>query len=657
MHKHRLNRRSNAADKQPKSDVVLSPFKHKISDSLKQSLQDQTILFMPLDEFIYMLVVPPTFNYSKEETEQVAKEIQQGILPSKYNDEPYHILTWQQIVNENHLQASCSTWSMLHNGHFAENAQLVFFVNIEHARTIVQNDATQAGYTTTSQYGNHVVVVSNGEFEEQISLLSIASRSLWLAEELAVTIQSSIRALPSAFRFFYSTLRLLKKTYPEASFWRENGQLHVMHNRLYGSIDYRAIARAIHFSKQSAENWINRLTLAELLNLDKHPVLSIRSFVFPKARPESMHQIKDGFVLAIETSTEQRLVPVPMNNGELQTNKIQHYLNESVRHIGNRQFSSYAYVHSDSALFSAIFIGDQIASIATHPGLIYGAIRGLGKIPNIVRILSDNEDTIIVVDQKVDIATINLLKNKANHILKTLYPDGSDAILLDCSVIIPDFPCGQFVLHHIPPPYFELIDTANDKKITLPPGRSDYLRGLAFELIHQWELAVHAFRRAYSFDAADGDISYALGRAMSELNQFEDSLTFLERAFALLPEDPDVANSLGIAYLESGQKENSLRVLEHAVDMQPDDAQFLFNLGRCYLQNQKLNEAETVLTKALKYAPNFPEAHATLAQVRWRLGDVSSAKKHARKAFAASPSNKYVQDLLWALSMDDDESA
>ncbi len=635
----------------------LSPFKHKISDSLLQSLQDQTILFMPLDEFVYMLVVPPTFNYSQEETEQVAKEIQQGILPSKHNDEPYHILTWQQIVNENHLQTSCSTWKMLHNGHFAANTQLIFFVNIEHARTIVQHDATQAGYIANSQYGNQVVVVSNGEFEENINLLSLAARSLWLAEELNLTIQASIRALPSSFRFFYCALRLLKKTYPDASFWRENGQLHVMHNRLFGSIDYRAIARAIQFSKQSAKNWINHLTLSDLLNIDKYPVLSIRSPVFPKARPESMYQIKDGFVLAVEIATDQRLSPIPMSGSELQANKIQHYLNESVRHIGSRQFLSHVYLHSDRQLFSAVFIGDQIASIATHPSLIYGAIQGLGKIPNTVRILSDSEDTIIVVDQKVDLATINMLKNKANHVLKTLYPDGSDAIELDCNIIIPDFPCGQFALHHIPPPYFELIDTANDEKITLPPGRADYLRGLAFELIHQWELAMHAFRRAYSFDATDGDLSYALGRAMSELGQFEDCLIFLERAFALLPEEPDVANSLGVAYLESGQKENAVRVLEHAVAMQPDDAQFLFNLGRCYLENQKLNEAEIMLTKALKYAPNFPEAHATLAQVRWRLGDIISAKKHARKAFAASPSNKYVQDLLWALSMDDDESA
>jgi Flp pilus assembly protein TadD len=656
MHKIRLNQRSTTTANLLKNDTVLSPFKHKISDSLLQSLQDQTILFMPLDEFVYMLVIPPTFNYSQEETEQVAKEIQQGILPSKHNDEPYHILTWRQIVNENHLQTSCPTWKMLHNGHFAANTQLIFFVNIEHARTIVQRDATQAGYAANSQYGNQVVSVSNGEFEENINLLSLAARSLWMAEELTVTIQASIRALPSEFRFFYSALRLLKKTYPDASFWRENGQLHVMHNRTYGSIDYRAIAKSIQFSKQSAENWISHLTLSDLLNIDKYPILSIRSHVFPKARPESMHQIKDGFVLVVETSTDQRLFPISMREDELKTNKIQYFLDESVRHIGNRDFSSHVYIHNGSQLFSAVFIGDQIASIATHPSLIYGAIQGLGKIPNIIRILSNNEDTIIVVDQKVELETIDLLRKKADHVLETLHPDGSDALELDCNITIPDFPCGRFTLHHIPSPYFELIDTANDEKITLPPGRADYLRGLAFELIHQWELAIQAFRRAYSFDAADGDISYALGRAMSELGQFENSLTFLERAFALLPEDPDVANSLGIAYLESGQKENSIRVLEHAVNMQPDDAQFLFNLGRCYLENQKLNEAEVALTKALKYVPNFPEAHATLAKVRWRLGDINSAKKHARKAFAASPSNKYVQDLLWALSMDEDEN-
>ncbi|MDA0713085.1 MAG: tetratricopeptide repeat protein [bacterium] len=655
MAKHNFKQRFDILTKNDNSKV-LSLLEHKILDSIKHSLQDQTILFMPLNDSVYMLVIPPMFKYSDEETEQVAKEIQQGILPNKHNDEPYHILTWQQIINENLLKPASKTWQILQLGNIAANTQLVFFTNIEKTRKMVHESALQLGFNVDSQYGFQFVNIDNGEFSEQVDILKLTSQSLWQTEEIALTINTLMRSLISSFRLFYSILDNLKKMFVEASFWRENGLLHVMQNQLYGSIDYRNIAQSIRFNKTSVEEWIGKTALTDLIKIDEYPVLSIRSKVFPKARPSAMCKQENGFVIAIETISEQRLNPINIIPDSANEKRMQHYLQESVRHISKRQFRAHIYIH-EYELFGAILIGDQIASISTHPGLIYGAIQSLENVPAAVRVLSDCEDTVVVVDPETSQETIQELKIKAHKILQTLYPDGSDEITLDCQITIPPFPCGEFKFFYIPLPYFELIDTANDDKIALPPGRSEYLKGIAYELIHEWELAIQAFKRAYSLDSSDGDISYALGRAMSEVNLHQESLTFLERAFAQLPDDPDVANSLGVAYLECQQKENAIRVLKHAVAMQPEEVQFLFNLGRCYFASQNLKEAEKVLTKALRYAPNFPEAHATLAQVRWLLGDLASAKKHARKAFATSPNNKYVKDLYWALTMEDDESA
>jgi Tfp pilus assembly protein PilF len=69
--------------------------------------------------------------------------------------------------------------------------------------------------------------------------------------------------------------------------------------------------------------------------------------------------------------------------------------------------------------------------------------------------------------------------------------------------------------------------------------------------------------------------------------------------------------------------------------------------------SQRIKDAEHILGKALEYAPSFSDAHSTLAQIKWRQGDIVGARKHARKAFAANPSNKGVQDLLWALTDDE----
>ena len=69
--------------------------------------------------------------------------------------------------------------------------------------------------------------------------------------------------------------------------------------------------------------------------------------------------------------------------------------------------------------------------------------------------------------------------------------------------------------------------------------------------------------------------------------------------------------------------------------------------------SQRIKDAENILAKALEYAPTFSDAHSTLAQIRWRQGNITSARKHARKAFASNPGNKGVQDLLWALTVDE----
>ncbi|MEI6805843.1 MAG: tetratricopeptide repeat protein [Myxococcaceae bacterium] len=269
------------------------------------------------------------------------------------------------------------------------------------------------------------------------------------------------------------------------------------------------------------------------------------------------------------------------------------------------------------------------------------------------RIFSFCEDVLLVLDPDASFELIEDLVAKSKILLKDHAGDGVDELQYDVLIELPDYPCGQFTWKEIPGPYFDLVDAAQDAKTALPPGRAEYLRGLSYELIQSWNKAVEMFRIAFRYNFSDGDINHALGRALIEIGRFEEAISFLERAIEVLPDDPDIANGLGIAYLESGKKESAAQFLEKAVNLSPDDAQFLSNLGRCYFSGKRFQEAESVLQKALEYSPNFSEAHATLAQIKWRLGDLQTARKHARKAFAANPGSQYTQDLLWALTVDE----
>ncbi len=562
-------------------------FRKKIKDSFARVKEEQTILFFMLSDWVYALFIPETYRYSEHETRQIAREIQQNILPSKHPENQFHILTWQEVVHANqHLHPAFSGWLP------AREIQVVFFVEQQSA--------------------------------------DVASESLWLGQELETTLKS-----------YEAKRNLHVKMFSELeSFCTPN-------------IDIKAVFDAWSYSGQDLKTWKKPLRTEDWACLGKPIQISLRSQDFQKAWPDALLESHAGYLWSVETQIEKTWRPIQIAPGEDSTALFRHYQREAKRQTGARKFDSQVFIHEDPEIFAAVFVGDQIASIAAFPELLLGALKPFNLSMKTVRVFSFCEDALLILDPNSPAELIADLVTKSKVLLQDQAGDGIDALEYSVLTELPDYPCGHFTWREIPGPYFDLVEAAKDAKTALPPGRAEYLRGLSYELIQNWAKAVEVFRVAFKYNFADGDINHALGRALIEVGRFEEATAFLERAIQILPEDPDIANGLGIAYLECGQKENATQVLERAVNLSPDDAQFLSNLGRCYFSGKRFQEAESVLQKALEYSPNFSEAHATLAQIRWRLGDLQTARKHARKAFAANPGSQYMQDLLWALTVDE----
>lgn len=562
--------------------------KKKIKDSFARVKEEQTILFFMLSDWVYALLIPENYRYSEHETRQIAREIQQNILPSKHPEHRFHILTWQEIVSQNqHLHPAFSGWLD------TKEIQVVFFVEQKSA--------------------------------------PIASTSLWLGQELETTIRNN-----EARDLF--NLSILP-------------QLQEVHS--FSPLNLRAVLDSWSFSGLDLKTWKKPLSPQDWSYFGKPIQVTLRSLDFQKAWPNALSKPEKGYLWVIEVEIEKTWKPIQAFETEDNPSLFEHYWREAKRQTGARKFDSQVYLHEDAEVFAAVLVGDQIASIAAFPDLILGAIKPFNPFIKLVRVLSFCEDVILILDPNASSDLIRDLNSKAKILLQDQIGDGVDSLNYDTWINLPDYPCGHFSWRDIPGPYFDLVEAAKDAKTALPPGRAEYLRGLSYELIQSWSKAVDVFRVAFRYNFGDGDITHALGRALLETNRFEEAKPFLERAFQILPEDPDIANGLGLAYLECGQKEAAVKTLEKAVTLSPDDAQFLSNLGRCYFSGKQYQEAESVLQKALEYAPNFSEAHATLAQVRWRMGDLPGARKHARKAFAANPGSQYMQDLLWALTVDE----
>lgn len=403
----------------------------------------------------------------------------------------------------------------------------------------------------------------------------------------------------------------------------------------------------------SIDEWKQKLRPVDLVNLTLPAQISLRSSDYLKTWPAALVKKERGCLWVVEVMSGNSYRPVLIDSPRQDDFLYNHYRLSAQWQTYLRSFSAQIYIHEDPELFGAVLVGEQIASIAAFPDLIAGALKTFNPYVKQIRVKSFCEDVLLLIDPGSPDELLAELMDKSNVLLKDQNQDGLDRLEYDQIVELPSFPCGDFVLKDIPGPYFDLVVAAEDAKTALPPGRAEYLRGLSYELIQSWSKAAELFRVAYRYNFSDGDINHALGRSLVEVGQFDEAIVFLERAHKLLPEDPDIANGLGVAYLESGRKDNATSYLERAVELSPDDAQFLANLGRCYFSGKRFGEAESILNRALEYAPNFSEAHATLAQVKWRLGDLPTARKHARKAFAANPGSQYMRDLLWALTVDE----
>lgn len=622
-------------------------------DTLDQITRDQSISFSPLDSWVYILAIPASFRYSLDEAKQIAKEIQHTILPPKKPRSLFQIMTWHEIANEHYnMTPSFREWYKGIGQHFDDGCQFIFFIDTETVLQQINQALKPYNFEVSNQDTLGQTFISDGHLEMKLPLMQLVEKCLWMATDLNEVLETWSRTLTPQFKQFQAILRALKAHFKDAHFKVEKRRIFMETQQGSGELNYEKIAHAIEYSKLTPSEWLKPLTVIDVLSFETHVIVGARSQAYTRVWPGSLCEAKEGLVMVCEKELPDRLIALNAAS-EHDSERFQRFLMEDKRLLPSRQFKAHSFCHDDGELFTMALVGDQVASIVLYPELVRSALLTSYAAPKRVRVVAASEDIVVIAHEKAPWPSIEEAIRRAHALLLRLLPDGSDALFYDKIIDVPMHGCGKFAFNPIPTPYFDLMETAEDASLALPPGRSHYLRGLAFELIREWGLAEAEFRRAFGADSSDGDISHALGRALSELGRYKESLQFLKRAINCVPNDPEIANTYGLALLKSNHTDLAARSFERAVELAPDDPQFLSNLGQSYFMSQRLKDAERVLSKALEYAPNFSDAHSTMSQIRWRQGDLISARKHARKAFAANPGNKGVQDLLWALTVDE----
>jgi predicted Zn-dependent protease len=106
-------------------------------------------------------------------------------------------------------------------------------------------------------------------------------------------------------------------------------------------------------------------------------------------------------------------------------------------------------------------------------------------------------------------------------------------------------------------------------------------------------------------------------------------------------------NLLGEAFNKQGKTEEAIAAFEKAISIAPDSPATLNNLAWLYAQkSDSLARALRYAEKANELVSNQPSFLDTLAEVRYKMGEISKAREILKKAVSLDPKSEYLQKRL-----------
>jgi len=140
-------------------------------------------------------------------------------------------------------------------------------------------------------------------------------------------------------------------------------------------------------------------------------------------------------------------------------------------------------------------------------------------------------------------------------------------------------------------------------------------------------VALEELRAAIGADANYAPAYNVLGLVHMELGELTQAEQSFERALRLAPNDPDINHNFGWFLCKSGREEQSLRYFlaatKNPLYATPQKSYTL--AGECALRKGRESEARDYLERALRLERNYTPALLTLAQIKYRGGQLRDA--------------------------------
>jgi type IV pilus assembly protein PilF len=169
---------------------------------------------------------------------------------------------------------------------------------------------------------------------------------------------------------------------------------------------------------------------------------------------------------------------------------------------------------------------------------------------------------------------------------------------------------------------------SNGESMSRKAAESNTSLGLKYMERGQHEVALGKLKKAINEDPGYAPAHTVMAILYERIGEVELAGEHYLTAYKADPEDGDVNNNYGVYLCQRGEESKAIGHFEIALDdpfyRSPPVA--LTNAGSCALSQGQMATANEYLRRALKIAPNFPDALMTMARMSYRQQNFLSAR-------------------------------
>ena len=161
--------------------------------------------------------------------------------------------------------------------------------------------------------------------------------------------------------------------------------------------------------------------------------------------------------------------------------------------------------------------------------------------------------------------------------------------------------------------------------------------GMALRESARAQEALEAFARARALDPAFAQVNGQMGIILQSMGRLQEAIEYFAEEEARFPRLARNANNLGMALLQAQREGEALEAFTRAVRAERDYVHAHANLAAIFHRRGDLLAAESAYREVLRLAPDDTHAHSRLGHILTTMWRAEEAQSHLRRAMELDP--------------------